>query len=69
MCVGEQVHLSIMLLATLATSVGICDGAPLTVHYSFSIGLAHLLGITFSHIAAHFFTVRIEEEAITAQRL
>ena len=33
--VGEQVQLSIMLLATLAKSVGICNGMPSTVHISF----------------------------------
>ena len=37
--VGEQVHPSVMLLATLAASVGICDGAPSTAHSSFILKL------------------------------
>ena len=33
----EHVHLSVMLLATLAMSMGICDGVQLTAHSSIKI--------------------------------
>ena len=35
--VGEQICPSVMVLATLAKSVGICDGVPLTAHSSFCL--------------------------------
>ena len=34
-CESESVHLSIMLLATVARSVGICNGGPSTAHSSY----------------------------------
>ena len=34
---GEQVCPSLMLLATLAMSLGICDGTPSTAHSSFTL--------------------------------
>ena len=44
--VGEQVHPSVMLLATLAKSVGISDGTLLTVHSS--VGLSSFEESIFS---------------------
>ena len=40
--VGEEVHPSVMLLETLATSVGTCDGAPSIAHSTCHIK-SHLL--------------------------
>ena len=39
--VGEQVRPSVMLLAILAKSVGICDGAPSTSHSSLEFAHVH----------------------------
>ena len=39
----EQVHSSFMLLATLATNVGICDGKPSTAHSSSSWFYTHFM--------------------------
>ena len=47
---GEQVGSSVMLLATLAKSMGICDGAPLTAHSSCVLFELQFLTGNKSHI-------------------
>ena len=45
--VGEQVHLAITLLATVAISMGICNGAPSTAHSSLFLFFSLMLRLIF----------------------
>ena len=54
----------VMLLATFATSMVICDGAPLTGHSSLIPRLAHIQEATFFDVGDHMHVNVISHLAI-----